>query len=230
MKTMFSLIAWLMIPAALFGAPVVAVVLGIERQAVVARNNSLSSGDLERAASMLMRYDPAQMIAGEVTTIIAHEDELNTALSAGLAFRHPARMRVVVEASGLRFIATAELPAFANLAGRYVNIAATIAPSRRGLDIKSFRVGRINLPKPLATPAMQILLEALLGPGKGAHIIENIQSVDISGKTVAIGYRPPGRGARLALSNGRREAKPINVKLLGLGYNQLDQQAEGRQN
>lgn len=177
------------------------------------------------------------MTKGEITTIVAREDELNAALSAGLADRRTIRGRVAIEASRVRIDATAELPDAGALFGRYVNITANIAPSRLGLDITGFRIGKIDLPKPLAAPAMQILLEALLGPGKGAQIIENIHSVDISGKTVAIGYRPTGkRSARLARLESRRDPKPINVKLQStpgeakLGYNQNEFDNEGSRN
>lgn len=236
MKTTISLIFWLMIPAALIGAPTVVMMLGTERQAMVGENHQLSADDVERAASLLMRYDPTRMTKDQVTTIVAREDELNVALAAGLADRHPARGRVMVGASGVQIDATAKLPEFTGIMGNYVNMVASVAPSRRGLDITGFRIGKIELPKWLATPAMQILLEGLLGAGKGAHITENIQSVDISGKTVAIGYRPTGRGLGLAQSNRRRNADPVDLQLLSaqgqrkLGYNQTDADVGGSQN
>jgi len=193
-KTIFSLIAWLMIPGLLIGAPVAAIVMGVEEQAGVAKNGRLSGDDLKHAASLLMRYDPTQMAVGEITTIVAREDEFNTALTAGLADHPPVRGRVAVETSHVRIDATVVLPEFPVWIGRYVNIAAFIAPSRQGLDVTAFRIGTIDLPKLFASPAMQIMLETLLGPGRGAHIVEGIQSIDISGKILAIGYRPVGRG------------------------------------
>jgi len=230
-KTAISLMFWLMIPVALIGAPVAAIVLGTERQPLLTDANQLSGDDLERAASLLQRYDPKHMAMGETTTIVAREDELNSALTAGLADYHPISGRVAVEASGVRIEATAALPEVAGVRGRYVNIVASIAPSRQGLDITSFRIGKIALPKSLSTPAMQVLLEALLGPGKGAHIIENIKSVDISGKTVAIGYRPAGRDVRLVLSDRRQDAYSLSTPdQPRVRYNQADTDTEGNQN
>jgi hypothetical protein len=202
-----------MIPAAVIGLPVAAMILGTENQAMVAKSSRPSGAELEKAAALLTRYDPRQMTIGEVTTIIAREDELNSALTAGLADYYPIRMRVAVDAGGVRIKATARLPAGAGPVGQYVNLAATIAPSRRGLNITRFRVGTMELPKALATPAMQILFEALLGPGMGAQLLDNIQSVDITGKTVAIGYRAPGRRARLARTRARRSSEPMIVKI-----------------
>ncbi len=231
MKTTISLMFWLMIPAVLIGAPVAAIVLGTERQPMIAETHQLSGDDLERAASLLLRYDPKHMATGETTTIVAREDELNNALTAGLADYHPISGRVVVDASSVRIEATAELPEVAGVTGRYVNIVASIAPSRQGLDITSIRIGKIGLPKSLSAPAMQILLEAFLGPGKGAHIIENIKSVDISGKTVAIGYRPAGRGAMLVRSDRRQDTFSLSTPdQPKLGYNQADTDAGGNRN
>lgn len=236
MKTVFSLIAWLMIPGVLIGAPVAAIVMGIEQQAGVVKSDRLSGDDLKSAASLLMRYDPAQMAMGEITTIVAREDELNTALAAGLSNHPPVSGRVAVEISQLRIDATVELPEFLGLIGRYVNIAAFIAPSRHGLDVTGFNIGKIELPKSFASPAMQIMLETLLGPGRGAHIIENIQSIDISGKTLAIGYRPAGRGARLARANGQQALSGTKVEFQStsdaprLGYYQTEPGREGIRN
>jgi hypothetical protein len=230
-KTTISLMLWLIIPVALIGAPITAFVLGTERQPMIVEINQLSGDDLERAASLLLRYDPAQMAMGETTTIVAREDELNSALTAGLADYHPISGRVAVEASSVRIEATAELPEVAGVMGHYVNIVASIAPSRQGLDIISFRIGKIGLPKSLTTLAMQVLLEALLGPGKGAHIIENIKSVDISGKTVAIGYRSAGRDARLVRSDRRQDAYSLSTPdQPRVGYSQADNDAEGIKN
>jgi hypothetical protein len=235
-RTILSLIAWLMIPGMLFGAPIAVIVMGVEQQAGVANIGRLSGDDLKNAASLLTRYDPTQMAMGEITTIVAREDELNTALMAGLADHPPFRGRVAVGTSHVRIDATLELAEFPDVIGRYVNIAAFIAPSRQGLDVTGFRIGKIELPKPLASPAMQIMLETLMGPGKGAHIVENIQSIDISGKTLAIGYRPAGRGAELARANGQRAMNATKVEFQTtsdaprLGYNQTEPGREGIQN
>lgn len=237
MKTAISLLLWLMIPTMLIGAPVVAIVLGAERQALVAQNDRISSEELGRSASLLMRYNTAQMTMGETITIVARENELNAALTAGLADRRTIRGRVAVEGSRIHIEATAELPDAAGLFGRYINFAVHIGPSRRGLDIMDFRIGKIDFPKPVAPAAIQVLPEALLGPGNGARIIDNIRSVDISGKTVAIGFRPMGKwSARLARSKVQQESKTIDMKLQSrsgehkLGYNQNEIDTEGNRN
>lgn len=53
MKTTISLMLWLMIPTVLIGAPIAAIVLGTDRQAMIPQNDQLSSRALEQSTSLL---------------------------------------------------------------------------------------------------------------------------------------------------------------------------------
>ncbi len=196
MKTAFGLFLWLLIPLALIGGPVAAIVFGIEDRPLVRQNQSLTPEIIERGQMLLERYDPRRMKAGEITTVFTSEDELNSALTGGLSGFRAIEGRVSVGRGKVDLDATLELPPSARWIGRYINLAATISPSPRGFTASRFRVGRIELPTMLAMPAFQIALEALVGHGGGAHIMGSIRSIKILGKTVAIAYRPAPGGNR----------------------------------
>lgn len=190
MRTAFGLFIWLLIPLALIGGPVAAIVFGVENQPLVRQSATLTPEDIERGHLLLERYDPRRMKADEITTVYAREDELNSALMGGLSAFRAINGRVAVERGKVDLIATLELPRSIRWMGRYLNLSAAISPSPHGLKVSRFGVGRIDLSPTLAVPAFQIAFEALVGPGGGEHIMGSIRSVDVLGKTVAIGYRP----------------------------------------
>ncbi len=224
MRTAFGLFFWLLIPLGLVGGPVAAIVFGIEDRPLVRQNVSLTPEIIERGQVLLERYDPRRMKAGEITTVFTSEDELNSALAGGLSGFRAIEGRVSVKHGKLDLDATLELPRSVRWMGRFINLSAAISPSPRGFTASRFRVGQIELPPLLAMPAFQITLEALVGQGGGAHIIGSIRSINILGKTVAIGYRPlPGMGGyrTRAFREARGGGPSAELEYGGLEYGGL---------
>ena len=52
-------------------------------------------------------------------------------------------------------------------------------------------IGRIDIPPMVVRPALAIVLDRLVGAGKGDAILASIRSFSIKGRSIAVRYRPP---------------------------------------
>ena len=216
MPFVIALFLWSLIPLALFGLPAALAALSIEHTPLVATNPPLAIADLGRARLLLQRHDPRAMKAGALTTVVASEAEINTAIAAGLSDVHGLKSRVAVDRRGLTVMVTAALPAPFKAIGGYLNIAATMAPSTGGLAFLRLRIGRLDLPSGLAAPALQIAIESVLGGGRGEEFLASISSVAVIGDKLAIAYRPPENlvaYARTAVGAATGTTDPEKVRI-----------------
>ena len=193
MGFLISVFLWLLIPLALIGLPATALVLGVQKTPLVTENQNLTPTDAEKAIALWERYDPRHMKPGEVTRVVAHEIDLNSAVSVGLSNVGTLSGRVNVNPARINVDATVELPPRISALGRYVNVRAAFAPSESGLHVARLRIGRIELPPQLALPAVQIAFDTVIGPGRGEEILNSVRSVAVSEKSVSVAYLPPSQ-------------------------------------
>jgi hypothetical protein len=181
----------LLILLGLFGLPAAAVYYGLDRLPTVATSGSVGPAEMRQAMMIGARLATAPLSAsgGGVTL---NASELNV-LVRGWAARAPnVDARAAVTRFGVLVGASAELPIPENPLGRYVNIAATVAPSRTGLVVDRLAIGRIEVPQAMIHPLVKFLLDQAAGPGQGETIFGAVHSVAINGQRVTIGLaRPP---------------------------------------
>ena len=216
-----GLFIWILIPGVLIGLPAAIALLGLEKSPLVKASAELSPDDLRRAEVFWQRYDPRQMKAGETTSVIADKAELNAAIAAVLSKTKEFRGRVDVGRSGLVVATTAELPKSFRFVGRFVNIRSTFVPSAKGLNVSQLQIGQLSVPAGLAVPVLQIVIESLVGGGKGEEVIDSIRAIAVEGTQVSIAYHPSKRLSKGIKVATRKIAGPNDPKRIRLYYNKL---------
>ena len=132
----------------------------------------------------------------------AHEQDLNHLFS--LASRGSSRIngRANVSPLGVYVVLSIYVPE--NPFGDYINISTIVLPSDRSLVLDNVQVGRLQLKGKPALALARIVLNLMLGSNLGSQVINSIQSLKVSNKTVKINYRPiPDLKQQLALFRGR---------------------------
>jgi len=175
----------------IFVVPVVLIALTLQRYPLVPENPPILFQDIEDAKALKERYDPRHMPPDVTTRVSADEAQLNTALSAALKAFPRVKGQISVDQSSVEVDGTIELPIPQAPFGRYLNLRIGFLPSSKGLDVESASVGRLPIPAGLVKPAAVFLIDQVVGPGKGAQMLQSIKSLSISGKTVTIAFRPP---------------------------------------
>jgi hypothetical protein len=191
MGFLVRLLFWLALPATVVGVPAAFVWLALDSEPLVARVAEISPDDMRRAEALLKRLDPRRIKAGAPTAVVATEQQLNSAIRAGLANVTGVKSRVAVGPRGLLVAATADVPMPYGRLGRFVNMRVVFAPSTDGLEISSVRIGRLTMPSSLARPILQAVIETLAGPGVGAELIDSVRSLSVRDKTVSVEFKPP---------------------------------------
>ena len=182
---------WSALPATVIGAPVAFAWLALEREPLVVSTAALSAADIRYAEEFWQRYDPRRISAGQPTTVVSTEQQINTAMRAGLTGAGKVRSRVAVQDQGLYVAATATIPMPIGKSRRYANVRAVFAPSPAGLKISKLRIGRLRMPPGLSLPILQAVIEVFAGSGRGSEFIDSVRAVSVQGKSVSIAFKPP---------------------------------------
>lgn len=216
MGQILRLIPWLLIPLVVVGLPGGLLHFAAGDEPLVVGSGGVSSADRRLVEAFWKRYDPTLMQGGRRVSVWASAEELDVAIASALASEGTARGRAAIEGGNLVITASGSLPRPLDIFGPFVNARVTIAPSRDGLYIPAFRVGRLNLPPPLARSAFQAAIEALVGGGRGEALLAGIQSVSIKDRTVTLAYvGPMGAAPRVETTRppGPRKFDPHRVRI-----------------
>lgn len=165
--------------------------LGLDKAPAVTTPPNVAFNDLRHAQDLLRRLDPRSMQADRVTEISASANDLNMALHAGLSALPDLKGLITVDRGGLSLLTTALLPLPENPFGRYVNVRATVAPSRSGLEVAQFSVGALTIPPIAVQPVLSAVLDFYLGQGKGEPALASIKHVSVTGDRVTVAFQPP---------------------------------------
>ncbi len=212
MGFLVRLLFWLALPATVVGAPAAFAWLALEREPLVARQAALTVDDIRRAEEFWQRYDPRRFKAGQPSTVVATEQQINTAMRAGLAGAGNFKSRVAVDARGLLVAATAAISMPIGTSHRYANIRAVFAPSPAGLKISKLQIGRLRMPPSLSLSILQAVIEFIVGPGRGAEFIDSVRAVSVEGKSVSVAFKAPG-GVIANVKVAAKEKEAANKKV-----------------
>jgi hypothetical protein len=189
MRIFMRVITWAL-GLAFIASPLVVVVLGVERTAMVTENPESSFNDFSGAYNFFTRFDPRQMKPDEVTTITNSAGELNGALTAALSGRQRVHARVDVASDDVTLGATYELPWPEKPLGHFVNLKISLAGSDTGLKISRFSVGALAIPPAIITPVLRLGFNVFAGSGKAEAILASVLSVKLAGDQVTVVYQP----------------------------------------
>ena len=155
------------------------------------RTAAHSAEDVRVAEAFWQRYDPRRLQVGQPATVVSTEEQINTAMRAGLTGDGKIKSRVAVQSGGLFVAATADIPLPIGKSKRYANIRAVFAPSPSGLKISRLQIGRLRMPPNLSLPIFQAFVEVYAGTGRGAEVVDSIRAVRVDGKSVSVAFKPP---------------------------------------
>lgn len=201
--------------------PTCFLIFALSREPLLVENSGLLFGDIKEAYAFFKRYDPREMDAGVLSKVTATDDEINTAIAAGLSGFAQAKGRIAVTPFGLIVVGTVALPVPNVPFGRYINLSATVAPSPSGLDIASVSVGAIKLPPSLVKAALILVLDGLLGKDMGKASFESVESVTMEGRAVTVAFRPPPTLFANVATAARHIVRSADVEAVRVYYERL---------
>jgi hypothetical protein len=211
--------------------------LAVEREPLIVETAVPTVDSALRARNLARNVLDTLNSQQEKAAITASEDDLNalmTLVGRGEQ-RFAGRARVT---PGIMFLrASVRLPA--NPLGRYLNLRGELLPDERGLNINLVRVGKLGLPRPLATALLKCLLNMGLGNSEGSALMASVQSLALTRDTVTVNLRSvpqlkerlkrlQGSLARLRDLSQGGEA-PWDSSLVGIYYGRLLQTGQNLQ-
>jgi hypothetical protein len=146
--------------------------------------------DAETAKRVLKRFDPREMRSDRLTVVSASDDEISRSVSVVLARLVPARMRVESRREGIWIGGTADVPKRFGFFGEHINVEVVIAPSASGLEFAKLSIGSARVPAWLIRPAASVVIDFVVGAGKGDLAFESVRSVDQTGSMITVAFQP----------------------------------------
>ena len=147
---------------------------------------NLDTVGLTRARALMREHDPRQLHDGEVRTIRVSAEEVDLVLTYLLRSLGGGSARVFLAPQTLRAAFTAQLPA--NPLGSFFNVELALAQTDTLPTLTHLRIGRLELPRPLAQWLVRQALKAaytqagLTSPGS------LVRAVSFSAGSVALRY------------------------------------------
>lgn len=176
----------------LIALAVITIRFGIDESPTVDRNAVLTYDNLKSVKQIIKANRPKTVSGKQIKTLSLNENELNLllsyAISHGLDTPH---LFAKAELSGhyLTFFLTAKLPR--RFFGDYINFTISLRPEDNFLDLDSFRIGGITIPKVMTKPIISQLHRVLLKTELYESLWRNVQAVKkvtINGKTLIFNY------------------------------------------
>jgi len=171
-------------------APVVCVILALEKTPAVTANRTIDAADYDRAEKLVRRAQYALSDPSGTTTISATRldlDSLATFMARSLDGL-TGEVRVLPANAGVHVVATYRIPQ--NPIGTYVNLAMTVRPSPSGLDIASIDLGRIHLGPWLSHKAVDFAASLILGDRLGGDVLDSVKGLSVNDRWVTLTIRP----------------------------------------
>lgn len=216
------LLLWLVLPPLLLGVFVLAgVLMAAERTPLVSQSRPAEVEDLLRARD-LARTAKKKLSSGETASLAASEADLNGLLTLAAQGSKRFSGRVEVVPGALLAAMTVRLPA--NPVGKYLNLRMDLHPSKGGVKIENVRLGRLDIPPPVALFLLRRGLDLGLGFGEGAAALESVASVSFKGDSVRVRLRSLPRLRENAKTFARRAAA-LRDEMAPLGALPVDPQA-----
>lgn len=216
------LLLFLLLPPLLLGAFLLTgMLMAAERTPLVSPTRPAAVEDVIRARA-LARTVKTKLSSGETAALAASEADLNGLLTLAAQGSKRFAGRVEVLPGALLTAMTLRLPA--NPVGNYVNLRMDLLPSEDGLEVGSVRLGRLDIPPPVALFLLRRGLDLGVGFGEGAAALESVESVSFEGKTVRVRLRSLPRLRENAKTFAKRAAA-LRDEMAPLGALPVDPQA-----
>ena len=208
-----------------FLSPVLLSILALEETPATEANPTAGALDAARTKAALAKliyvFDPD--FSGNGYSI--SQTEMNSVLAVaarGLPFL---RGRASVLSTDVALVLSAQVPN--PLTEAWFNVTISIAPSKDHFHLKTFRIGRLNLPPNLILSVLRYTIIATLGDDLVGIAIEGVSEIVVRGKTVTVGIALSSDERNVLLARSKQlfhTLSPFNdTKIVRLYYRALDQ-------
>ncbi len=160
-------------------SPVALVFFTSEPAPLVASPRAATPDDARRAKDMVLSFRKLTETETGDRTFRASEDDLNGALIFASRALPSVRARAEVLPFGVVIDSSYRLPT-----GKWVNLTAEFAPAQEGIALSYLRIGQVTLPAAPVVPAVELLMNLVLGDGLGTVAVNGVRNIRIAGKTV----------------------------------------------
>lgn len=158
--------------------------LAVQNEPLVVETSVPTVESAQRARKLAADVLRALNSQSENASVSATEDDLNSLLTLAHRGAPTISGRVTVRPWLLSTGMSVRLPA--NPLGKYLNVQGEFLPDQRGLNIDSMKIGRVDLPRPLARALLRGVLNLGLGSGEGTALLRSVQSVSFRDRTVTV--------------------------------------------
>lgn len=207
--------------------------LAIEPQAHFARPATIAPTQIEHAVQLFLRHDPRRLASGAQDSFSVQQDDLDTALNY-FATRFARTSSQLTIGDGTALLATStRLPA--TPLGQAINVELRLASAGNVPRISQLRIGRLEVPPPVAELLWRIGFAQLreVSPG-AARAVDSLDRIGLRPGALELSYtwrgKPPGTGSMrfwsaaeqaridvyLRLLSGFGQGNPSNLPLLAL--------------
>lgn len=189
----------------LFAAPVIFVAAALQRTAALPATATLDPRMAVQAKGLASRA--RAVLAGPAGAngthrITATEAELNSALAAAARVVRPLRGTNRIDDTGVWIALSAQVPGLPQLG--WINAEAHAAPSTDGLNVRSIRLGAMNLPPDWTVAALVGLMDLASADDVGSALVSGI-----------VGLQTTDGRAELMLAGGPGDGPSLLDKLGG---------------
>ena len=167
--------------------PITFILLTFEKTPLVSESKTVEVEDATRVRALAKQTHKILFQPYSDEFLAVSEDDFNAVL--GFMARGVSRFagKANVTQDQLEIKGTFRLPR--NPLGNYINLSASLRPSRSGLDIKQVSIGRVNLSGKATLPMLRFSLDMVLGKKQGTMLISSVKAVIFREKNVTFVLR-----------------------------------------
>ncbi len=192
----------------LLGLPILFGFLALQSFPAVANLPTTEAANAEMAKYVLKRLRDAFQSRKRQRIVSISQSELNSVMLFAARAVPSFRGRTNVSSKEITFAMSAIPPGLP--ADRWLNLELAVSPSRQGLEISSIRIGDIDLPPGIILPFVTFAIDMALGDELGSLILDGVDSVMVSGRTVSIGISISPLTRELFLARSKARTRQIN--------------------
>ncbi len=202
---MLRFLFWFIV-LAVIAAPLAFLALALEPEPVLPQTDALTPAQAAESKALVKRA--RETANGEGSRVLtASRRELDGLIATGARVAPSLRGRTEIGADGVK-VALAVQPPMLDALG-WVNLRAEVAPSQDGLDVRSIRLGRMDLPPETTLAVLRWAADAVSDVPIGTLLVDSVRSVETRGGELrlAIAPQPEGEGSLFArVMDGVRQA------------------------
>ena len=113
------------------------------------------------------------------------QSDMNSVLAFASRAVPTLRGEATVAPGGIRVASSLRVPGIPG--GRWLNLRVAVAPSTRGLQLASVKLGTFDLPAGMVLPAARVLMDLVFGDRAGTIAVNSIDGIAINGRKAIVG-------------------------------------------